>query len=58
MLALSAVVGGAPPAAASMRAHLEELVLMQFREVAFKFRGHCGQIINLLKQPVPFPYAR
>ena len=28
----------------------------QFREVAFKFRGHCGQIINLLKQPVPFPY--
>ena len=33
-----------------------ELVLWQYREVAFKFRGHCGQILNLLKQPVPFPY--
>lgn len=34
----------------------EELIHSQFREVAFKFRGHCGQIINLLKEPVPFPY--
>eukprot|EP00322_Chrysochromulina_rotalis_P010403 CAMPEP_0115868434 /NCGR_PEP_ID=MMETSP0287-20121206/21294_1 /TAXON_ID=412157 /ORGANISM="Chrysochromulina rotalis, Strain UIO044" /LENGTH=441 /DNA_ID=CAMNT_0003323095 /DNA_START=55 /DNA_END=1380 /DNA_ORIENTATION=+ len=34
----------------------EELLNGQFREVAFKFRGHCGQIINLLKEPVPFPY--
>jgi predicted membrane chloride channel (bestrophin family) len=34
----------------------EEIAIMQFREVAFKFRGHCGQILNLLKQPVPFPY--
>lgn len=33
-----------------------ELILSQFREVIFKFRGHCGQIVNLLKQPVPFPY--
>jgi predicted membrane chloride channel (bestrophin family) len=33
-----------------------EVLLMQFREIIFKFRGHCGQIINLLKQPVPFPY--
>ena len=30
----------------------DELVLAQFREAAFKFRGHCGQIVNLLKQPV------
>ena len=34
----------------------EEVVHAQFREVAYKFRGHCGQIINLLKEPVPFPY--
>jgi hypothetical protein len=34
----------------------DEIVLAQFREAAFKFRGHCGQIVNLLKQPVPFPY--
>ena len=33
-----------------------EHIHSQFREVAFSFRGHCGQIINLLKQPVPFPY--
>ena len=33
-----------------------EHINTQFREVAFAFRGHCGQIINLLKQPVPFPY--
>ena len=31
-------------------------VLGQFRDVAFRFRGHCGQIVNLLRQPVPFPY--
>lgn len=36
--------------------HTHELIMWQFREVVFKFRGHCGQIINLLKQPVPFPY--
>ena len=34
----------------------DELIHQQFRQVAFEFRGHCGQIINLLKQPVPFPY--
>ena len=34
----------------------EEILMSQFREVVFKFRGHCGQIVNLLKQPVPFPY--
>ena len=33
-----------------------ELIHEQFREIGFKFRGHCGQIINLLKEPVPFPY--
>jgi predicted membrane chloride channel (bestrophin family) len=33
-----------------------EHIHSQFREVAFSFRGHCGQIVNLLKQPVPFPY--
>ena len=33
-----------------------EHIHSQFRDVAFSFRGHCGQIVNLLKQPVPFPY--
>jgi len=28
----------------------------EFRQQAFDFRGHCGQITNWLKQPVPFPY--
>jgi predicted membrane chloride channel (bestrophin family) len=32
------------------------LQLSQLRDAAFGFRGHCGQIVNLLKQPVPFPY--
>jgi len=27
-----------------------------FRGIAFEMRGHCGQINNWLKQPVPFPY--
>ena len=27
-----------------------------FRELAFTFRGHCGQITNELAEPVPFPY--
>jgi len=31
-------------------------LLSNFRELAFTFRGHCGQISNWLKQPVPFPY--
>jgi len=31
-------------------------LLSNFRELAFAFRGHCGQITNWLKQPVPFPY--
>jgi len=31
-------------------------LLNSFREEAFKFRGHCGQITNWLIQPVPFPY--
>jgi len=34
----------------------EVLLLQQMQEKAFAFRGHCGQIVNLLKQPVPFPY--
>jgi len=34
----------------------ETLMLQQLQEKAFAFRGHCGQITNLLKQPVPFPY--
>jgi len=32
------------------------LLLQQMQGKAFAFRGHCGQIVNLLKQPVPFPY--
>jgi len=31
-------------------------LLSNFRELCFTFRGHCGQINNWLKQPVPFPY--
>jgi len=27
-----------------------------FRELGFAFRGHCGQITNWLKEPVPLPY--
>jgi predicted membrane chloride channel (bestrophin family) len=41
---------------ASAGQHGDGWTAWQFREVAFKFRGHCGQIVNLLKQPVPFPY--
>ena len=33
-----------------------EALIFQLREAAFKFRGHCGQIAAMLKQPVPFPY--
>ena len=29
---------------------------MQFREIAFAFRGHMGQIENWLTQPLPFSY--
>jgi len=32
------------------------LLVQQLREAAFGFRGHCGQIVSMLKQPVPFPY--
>jgi hypothetical protein len=31
-------------------------LLTNFRQLAFAFRGHCGQISNWLKQPVPFVY--
>ena len=31
-------------------------LLAQSRELLFEFRGHCGQITNWLKQPVPFQY--
>ena len=34
----------------------EEIIHSQFREVAFRFRAHCSQIISLLQEPVPFPY--
>lgn len=34
----------------------EMLALQEFRDVAFRFRTNAGQIFNLLKQPVPFPY--
>ena len=34
----------------------DELVHAQFCEIAFEFRVQCGQIVNLLAQPVPFPY--
>ena len=27
-----------------------------FMDIAFAMRGHCSQIVNLLKQPVPWPY--
>ena len=42
---------------ANVRRHLHASdLLSNFRELAFAFRGHCGQITNWLKQPVPFPY--
>ena len=28
----------------------------EFLRTAFTLRGHCSQIVNLLKQPVPWPY--
>jgi len=31
-------------------------LMHHFRELAFAFRGHCGQITNELAEPVPFPY--
>ena len=31
-------------------------LLSAFRDLAFTFRGHCGQINNWMNQPVPFPY--
>lgn len=31
-------------------------LLAQSRELLYHFRGHCGQITNWLKQPVPFQY--
>lgn len=31
-------------------------IIATFRGLAFEMRGHCGQITNWLKQPVPFPY--
>ena len=36
----------------------EELVKLEgeFKQLAFEFRGHCGQISHWLVQPVPFPY--
>ena len=30
--------------------------LREFRQLALEMRGHCGQITNWLKNPVPFPY--
>ena len=31
-------------------------LLSNFRELAFTFRGHCGEISNWMNQPVPYPY--
>ena len=31
-------------------------LLGTFRDQAYAFRGHCGQVTNWLSQPVPFPY--
>ena len=31
-------------------------LLQAFRTLGFSFRGHCGQITNWIKNPVPFPY--
>ena len=38
------------------RVALEGDLLSNFRDLAFTFRGHCGQLNGWLKQPVPFPY--
>jgi len=45
-----------PTAAAYGMEVRTQMLLHEFRAVAFDFRNHCGQIINTLKQPVPFPY--
>ena len=34
----------------------DDQLMYHFRELAFQFRGHCGQITNELAEPVPFPY--
>jgi len=34
----------------------EVLKMQMLEDKALKFRGHCSQIINQLKQPVPWPY--
>jgi len=31
-------------------------LMQEFTEVAFELRGHCGQLTNMLAQPVPWPY--
>lgn len=62
---LERVAGGGDPATAQggeeegddfATALRGELVLSQLRDAAFAFRGRCGQIVNTLKQPVPYPY--
>ena len=40
---------------AEQRFRMSDL-LSNFRELAFAFRGHCGQISNWMKNPVPFAY--
>lgn len=42
-----------PTAAAYGMEVRTQMLLHEFRAVAFDFRNHCGQIINTLKQPVP-----
>ena len=34
----------------------DAMLMHHFRDLAFVFRGHCGQITNELIEPVPFPY--
>jgi len=34
----------------------DEHIFTQFADVAFRFRNHCSGIINLLNEPIPFPY--
>lgn len=53
--ALLSKVSGEGKDATAQRFTVADL-LSNFRELAFGFRGHCGQITNQLKQPVPFPY--
>ena len=61
LLATVAQERGGAGADATVASHMMERfrisdLLSNFRELAFTFRGHCGEISNWMNQPVPYPY--